>query len=51
MKKVMQVISGYTEFQIECLKSHNDYRTAHNVEPLKLSKSLCNLSQEWAKVI
>lgn len=50
MKKVIGVFSGFSDFQKECLKSHNDYRTAHNVEHLKLSKTLCSYSQEWADV-
>ena len=47
----MSVLTGFTDFQKDCLKSHNDYRTAHNVEPLKLSSKLCSHSQEWAEVM
>ncbi|XP_052895153.1 uncharacterized protein LOC128302382 [Anopheles moucheti] len=43
--------SLYTEFERECLKAHNEYRTQHGVLPLKLSKRLCRFAEEWAKVI
>uniref|UniRef100_A0A182WIM3 SCP domain-containing protein n=1 Tax=Anopheles minimus TaxID=112268 RepID=A0A182WIM3_9DIPT len=43
--------SLYTEFERECLKAHNEYRTRHGVLPLKLSKRLCRYAEEWAKVI
>lgn len=37
------------KFEEECLKAHNEYRTLHGVEPLKLNKKMCKESQEWAK--
>nr|XP_040220219.2 uncharacterized protein LOC120948192 isoform X1 [Anopheles coluzzii]XP_040220220.2 uncharacterized protein LOC120948192 isoform X1 [Anopheles coluzzii]XP_040220221.2 uncharacterized protein LOC120948192 isoform X1 [Anopheles coluzzii]XP_040220222.2 uncharacterized protein LOC120948192 isoform X1 [Anopheles coluzzii]XP_040220223.2 uncharacterized protein LOC120948192 isoform X1 [Anopheles coluzzii]XP_049462659.1 uncharacterized protein LOC120948192 isoform X1 [Anopheles coluzzii]XP_04946266 len=43
--------SLYTDFERECLKAHNEYRTRHGVLPLKLSKRLCRYAEEWAKVI
>uniref|UniRef100_A0A2M3ZF87 Putative scp-like extracellular protein n=1 Tax=Anopheles braziliensis TaxID=58242 RepID=A0A2M3ZF87_9DIPT len=43
--------SLYGEFERECLKAHNEYRTRHGVLPLKLSKRLCRYAEEWAKVI
>lgn len=39
-----------SEFQRDCLKAHNDYRSKHKVAPLKLSKELCSHAQEWAEV-
>ncbi|XP_058055283.1 uncharacterized protein LOC131206645 [Anopheles bellator] len=41
----------YGEFERECLKAHNEYRSRHGVLPLKLSKRLCRYAEEWAKVI
>ncbi|XP_058121842.1 uncharacterized protein LOC131281286 [Anopheles ziemanni] len=43
--------SMYTEFERDCLKAHNQYRTRHGVPPLKLCKRLCRYAEEWAKVI
>uniref|UniRef100_A0A182NHH2 SCP domain-containing protein n=1 Tax=Anopheles dirus TaxID=7168 RepID=A0A182NHH2_9DIPT len=43
--------SLYTDFERDCLKAHNEYRTRHGVLPLKLSKRLCRYAEEWAKVI
>lgn len=43
--------SIFNDFELECLKSHNEYRTKHGVLPLKLNKRLCRYAEEWAKVI
>ncbi|XP_055620130.1 uncharacterized protein LOC129764733 [Toxorhynchites rutilus septentrionalis] len=43
--------SIFSEFEHECLKTHNEYRTKHGVLPLKLNKRLCRYAEEWAKVI
>lgn len=43
--------SAFTEFEKSCLKAHNEFRSKHSVPPLKLSKRLCRISEEWAKVI
>ncbi|CAG9804966.1 unnamed protein product [Chironomus riparius] len=41
--------SNVSEFQVQCLKAHNEYRSKHKVTPLKLSKELCSYAQEWAE--
>lgn len=41
----------YSQFENECLQSHNEYRTKHGVKPLKLNKKLCKFAEEWAKII
>lgn len=43
--------SIFSEFELECLKAHNEYRTKHGVLPLKMNKRLCRYAEEWAKVI
>ncbi|XP_053689587.1 uncharacterized protein LOC128738462 [Sabethes cyaneus] len=43
--------SIFSDFELECLKAHNEYRTKHGVLPLKLNKRLCRYADEWAKVI
>ncbi|KAJ8948337.1 hypothetical protein NQ318_019322 [Aromia moschata] len=39
------------DFQIECLQAHNEYRNKHGVPPLKLSKEMSKISQEWANYL
>jgi glioma pathogenesis-related protein 2 len=41
----------FTDFEQECLKTHNECRIKHGVPPLKLNRRLCKYSEEWAKVI
>jgi glioma pathogenesis-related protein 2 len=43
--------SIYSEFELDCLKAHNEYRARHGVTPLKLSKKLCKHAEEWAKIL
>lgn len=43
--------SIYSEFELECLRAHNEYRAKHGVPPLKLSKKLCRHAEEWAKIL
>lgn len=43
--------SIFSEFELECLKAHNEYRSKHGVLPLKMNKRLCRYAEEWAKVI
>uniref|UniRef100_A0A336LPQ9 CSON000338 protein n=1 Tax=Culicoides sonorensis TaxID=179676 RepID=A0A336LPQ9_CULSO len=43
-----QNLSGFNEFEIECLNVHNKYRTKHKAPPLTLNKNLCQFAQEWA---
>ena len=40
---------NYSEFCLEALKSHNKYRKIHHVEPLKLNKEICKISEDYAK--
>lgn len=42
--------STYTDFEISCLRAHNEFRARHGVPPLKLNRKLCRFSEEWAKV-
>lgn len=41
---------SFSEFQKQALEAHNHYRQEHKVQPLALSKDLCNYAQEWANV-
>ncbi|XP_055379722.1 uncharacterized protein LOC129610924 isoform X2 [Condylostylus longicornis] len=41
--------SGFGEFEIECLKAHNEFRSKHGCPPLKLNSRLCKFAEEWAK--
>lgn len=43
-------ITTFTEFEKDCLKAHNLYRSQHGVPPLKLNKKLCHFAEDWAKV-
>lgn len=43
--------SIYNEFELDCLRAHNEYRARHGVPPLKLSKRLCRHAEEWAKIL
>lgn len=42
--------SLFSQFETDCLISHNTYRSLHNVPHLKLNKKLCRYAEEWAKV-
>lgn len=44
-------MTGFSNFEQECLKAHNEYRKQHGVQPLKLNKKLCKYAEEWAKVL
>ncbi|XP_059615872.1 uncharacterized protein LOC132261217 isoform X2 [Phlebotomus argentipes] len=41
----------FTDFEVECLKAHNEFRARHSVPPLRLNKKLCRHAEEWAKII
>lgn len=43
--------SIYSEFELDCLKAHNEYRARHGVQSLKLSKKLCKHAEEWARIL
>ena len=42
-------LSGFTEFDVEALDSHNKYRKKHHVPPLTLNKDLCKIAQSYAQ--
>lgn len=43
--------SIFSEFELDCLRAHNEYRRKHGVAPLKLSKKMCRHAEEWAKIL
>lgn len=43
--------SIYSDFELDCLKAHNEYRARHGVLPLKLNKKLCKHAEEWARIL
>jgi glioma pathogenesis-related protein 2 len=43
--------SIYNDFELDCLKAHNEYRARHGVPPLKLNKRLCKHAEEWARIL
>lgn len=47
--KRKQNLSGYTQFDIEALETHNRYRKKHHVPPLILNKDLCKIAQSYAE--
>lgn len=44
-------MNEFSQYEIDCLKAHNDYRAKHGVPPLKLSRKICQFSQSWASNI
>lgn len=36
------------EFELDCLKAHNEFRSKHGVKMLKLNAKLCRFAEEWA---
>lgn len=43
--------SGFSQFQIDALIAHNNYRYVHGVPPLTLSKTICDHAAAWAQVM
>lgn len=43
--------SIYSDFELDCLKAHNEVRARHGVPSLKLSKKLCKHAEEWARIL
>lgn len=43
--------SIYSDFELDCLKAHNEFRSRHGVPLLKLSKKLCKHAEEWARIL
>jgi len=41
--------SGFSKFEVDALQTHNKYRKRHGVPPLKLSKELSDVAQEYAE--
>lgn len=40
----------WSEFELECLESHNKRRAQHGCAPLMLNRNLCNVANDWATV-
>ncbi|XP_045465180.1 uncharacterized protein LOC123674262 isoform X2 [Harmonia axyridis] len=40
----------FSQFALEGLKVHNEYRRKHGVPEMKLNKEMCDYSQEWADI-
>lgn len=38
----------WSKFELESLKSHNNYRDKHSASPLILNRNLCDIAQSWA---
>ncbi|CAH1180815.1 unnamed protein product [Phyllotreta striolata] len=47
-KHIVKKKNVLMEFQQECLRAHNEYRLKHGAPPLKLNKTMCKVSQDWA---
>lgn len=45
-----KTVLGFSDFERDCLRAHNDYRVKHGVALLRLNKKLCKFAEEWAKV-
>lgn len=43
--------SIYNDFELDCLKAHNEFRSRHGVPPLKINKRLCKHAEEWARIL
>ncbi|CRL08543.1 CLUMA_CG021366, isoform A [Clunio marinus] len=43
--------SIFSDFELDCLKAHNEYRARHGVAALKLNKKLCKHAEEWARIL
>ncbi|KAM7352214.1 uncharacterized protein ACRADG_004848 [Cochliomyia hominivorax] len=39
----------WSQFELECLDSHNKYRAIHGSPAMKLNRKLCNLALDWSK--
>lgn len=44
-KRAIELVS---EFEMDCLKAHNEFRSKHGVQMLKLNEKLCKFAEEWA---
>jgi len=42
---------GFTTFQLEALKAHNDFRVKHGVPPMELCQKVCSYAQDWAETL
>lgn len=41
----------FSEFQVDCLDAHNNYRARHGVPALDLNKGLCKYAEDHAKFL
>lgn len=39
----------FSDFQVDCLDAHNDYRSRHGVPALNLNEGLCKYAEDHAK--
>lgn len=44
-------LSYFSDFEMDCLNAHNEFRARHGVPALKLSKRLCKHAEEWARIL
>ena len=44
----VQSTADFSDFCLEALDSHNHFRRIHHVEPVRLSKELCTIAQNWS---
>lgn len=50
----MKLCSGrrkFSEFQVDVLDAHNEFRSRHGVQPLILNDKLCKYSEDHAKFL
>lgn len=41
----------FSEFQVDCLDAHNDFRSRHKVPALDLNEGLCKYAEDYAKYL
>lgn len=41
----------FSDFQVDCLDAHNDYRSRHGVPRLDLNANLCKYAEDHAKYL
>jgi glioma pathogenesis-related protein 2 len=47
----MSCCSKFTEFEVDCLDAHNQFRSLHGSPRLELDKGLCGFAKEWAEYL
>lgn len=41
----------FSEFQVDCLDAHNDYRSRHGIAAMDLNDGLCKYAEDHAKYL